>query len=141
MSIYNQVSQPITVFHAFPALEKSVTLVWYAALIAVYKLSVPAPDYLCAIGLTHRRLENGRWRLFTSRHKPDDSLQGHLTFALKYEGVDLPVLKALFESIEAQQITDIMKSEPPGAYSRQVWFLYERLFDTQLDSKYSISYA
>ena len=133
MDHYNQFSQPIIVFRSFPALEKGVTPAGYAALIAEHTLSVPAPDHLCAIGLTHRRQEKGRWHLFTPRHKPDDSLQGHLTFALKYEGVDLAVLKALFESIEPRQITDIVQSEPTGAYSRRIWFLYEWLCDTQLD--------
>jgi len=28
---------------------------------------------------------------------PEDTLYGHLTFALKYEGIELGVLKALFE--------------------------------------------
>lgn len=130
---YNQYSQPITGFQAFPALEKGITLAGYAALIAGHKLVVPAPDYLSAIGLKHRRLDKGRWRLFTPRHKPNDSLQGHLTFALKYEGVDLAVLKALFESIEPEQIADIVQSEPTGAYSRRIWFLYEWLCETRLD--------
>lgn len=75
----------------------------------------------------------GRWHLFTPRHKPDDSLQGHLTFALKYEGVDLAVLKALFKSIAPLQIADIVRAEPTGAYSRRIWFLYEWLCDARLD--------
>ena len=133
MKLYNHKSQHITVFHAFTSLEKGVTPAGYAALIARHELAVPVPDYLCAIGLKHRRQEKQRWRLFTPRHKPDDSLQGHLTFALKYEGIDLAVLKAMFESIEPQQITDIVQSEPTGAYSRRIWFLYEWLCDTQLD--------
>ena len=135
MTNYNQFSQSITVFHGFPALEKGVTLAGYSALIAGHTLSVPAPDHLCAIGLTHKRQEKGHWHLFTPRHKPDDSLQGHLTFALKYEGVDLAVLKALFTSIKPRQITRIVQSEPTGAYSRRIWFLYEWLCDTQLNLK------
>ncbi len=98
-----------------------------------YALSVPLPDYLCATGLRYRRQEKGRWRLFTPRHKPDHSLQGYLTFALKYEGVDLAVLKALFESVEPRKIAGLVKSKPTGAYSRRIWFLYEWLCQTRLD--------
>ncbi len=98
-------------------------------------LSVPTPDYLCAIGARHKRYDKGRWRIFTPRHKPDESLRGHLTFALKYEGIDLAVLKALFVSIEAEAIIDIVRSEPTGAYSRRIWFLYEWLCDEELDIK------
>jgi len=133
MAEYNRNSQQITAFHAFPNLEKGMTLAGYAALIAGHALAVPAPDRLCAIGLRHRRREKGRWRLFTPRHKPDDTLQGHLTFALKYEGIDLAALKALFESVEARRIADIVRSKPGSAYGRRIWFLYEWLREARLD--------
>lgn len=123
----------MAVFHAFPDLEEKAKLAGYAALIAVHDLSVPAPDYLCAIGSKHKRVDKGRWHIFTPRHKPDDSLHGHLVFALKYEGVDLAVLKALFSSIKKEEIVNIVRSEPTGAYSRRIWFLYEWLCETKLD--------
>jgi hypothetical protein len=45
----------------------------------------------------HKKYNNhGRWRIFTPRHKPEDTLYGHLIFALKYEGIDLAALNALF---------------------------------------------
>ncbi len=121
------------VFHRFPALGRGMTLAGYAAMIVDYELSVPTPSFLCAIGFRHRRQEKGNWRLFTPRHKPTDSLCGHLTFALKYEGIDLAVLKALFESISAQEVVNIVESSPTGAYSRRIWFLYEWLCESQLD--------
>ncbi len=133
MAKYNEKSQSITAFHEFPALEKGSTLAGYAALILAHGLSVPAPDYLCAIGAKHKRYDNGRWHIFTPRHKPDDSLLGHLTFALKHEGIELAVLKALFEHIEPDRIEEIVRSEPTGAYSRKIWFLYEWLFDEELN--------
>ena len=68
----------------------------YAALIDVYNLTVPFPRTLSAIGQRHRILEMGGWRVLTPRHAPSADLRGHLTFALKYEGVDLAVLKRLF---------------------------------------------
>ena len=133
MPIYKRNSHKITVFHDFPALEEGTTLAGYAALIEGYKLSVPAPDRLCTIGLKHKRYNKGRWQFFTPRHKPDDTLQGQLTFALKYEGIDLAVLKALFNVIEPYKITEIVRSEPTGSYSRRIWFLYEWLCETELD--------
>jgi len=110
-----------------------MSLAGYAALIAEHSLSVPAPDYLSAIGTKHKRYEMGRWRIFTPRHKPEDTLHRHLIFALKHEGIDLAVLKALFDSIEPEAIADIVRSEPTGAYSRRVWFLYEWLLNKNLD--------
>jgi len=133
MPEYNQNSRSSTVFHAFQVLEDGSKLAGYAALISGHGLSVPAPDYLCVIGTKHKRYEKERWRIFTPRHKPDDSLRGHLIFALKYEGIDLAVLKALFVSIEPEAIIDIIRSEPTGAYSRRIWFLYEWLCNRELD--------
>lgn len=49
--------------------------------------------------------------MFTPRHKPDDSLLGHLTFALKHEGIDLGVLKCLFDGTEPQTIAEIVRRE------------------------------
>ena len=133
MVINNQNSRPVTVFHAFPVLEEASTFAGYAALIAGHGLLVPAPDYLCAIGTKHKRYDKGRWRIFTPRHKPADSLHGHLVFALKHEGVDLAVLKALFVSVDPEAIIDMVRAEPTGAYSRRIWFLYEWLCDEELD--------
>lgn len=121
------------VFHAFPALEAGASYAGYAALIAGHRLAAPAPDSLCAIGTKHRKVKLGRWQLYTPRHQPDDSLQGHLTFALKYEGIDLAVLKALFDNLDPQEIVNIVKAEPTGSYSRRIWFLYEWLTGTELE--------
>ncbi|WP_136810850.1 Fic family protein [Desulfosediminicola flagellatus] len=133
MAIYNQNSQTGTVFHGFSSPEKGSSLAGYAALIEAHELKVPAPDSLCIIGAIHKKYVNGRWNVFTPRHKPDDTLYGHLTFALKYEGIDLAVLNALFQAVKAQEIEPIVRSEPTGIYSRKIWFLWEWLRDEQLD--------
>ena len=132
MATGNQFSGKVNVFRQFPSLEGGFTLAGYGALIGKHTLSVPAPDHLCAIGLKHKRVDKGRWRIFTPRHKPEDSLKGHLNFALKYEGVDLPILKALFDQIDPREITGIVELEPTGAYSRRIWFLYEWLTGKEL---------
>jgi hypothetical protein len=61
----------------------------YAALIDAFHLSVPLPRTLSATGERHRILVQDGWRIMTPRHAPHPSLDGHLTFALKYEGLDL----------------------------------------------------
>ncbi|MCF7929687.1 MAG: Fic family protein, partial [Spirochaetales bacterium] len=67
------------------------------------------------------------WRIFTPRYRPASSLEGHLTFALKYEGIDLGVLHRLFERIDQKEIVSIVRNSPTGAYARRLWFLYEWL--------------
>lgn len=105
----------------------------YAALIDAYKLPVPVPRTLSAIGMKHRVLEQGGWRVYTPRHAPAASLEGHLIFALKNEGLDLAVLKRLFLAVEEETIAEIVRKTPTGLYSRRIWFLYEWLLGQQLD--------
>lgn len=133
MAIYNQISQYITAFHDFPVLEEGACLAGYSALIQAHDLKVPAPDHLCAIGTKHKKYDYQRWHIFTPRHKPEDTLYGHLTFALKYEGIDLSIFNALFQTIETRDIETIIRSEPTGKYSRKLWFLWEWLREKQLD--------
>lgn len=127
MKIYNQNSRRKTIFHGFPTLEEGSTFAGYSALIEAHNLKVPTPDNLCAIGTKHKRYAHERWQIFTPRHKPAETLYGHLTFALKYEGIDLAVLHALFKKVEARELETIIRSAPTGSYSRRLWFLWEWL--------------
>ncbi len=92
-----------------------------------YDLKVPTPETLSVIAPKHKKYSKNGWSVFTSRHIPEDSIYGHLTFALKYEGIDLALLNALFKKIDEQQIIDLVKKEPTGRYSRRIWFFYEWL--------------
>jgi len=133
MTIYNHFSRIQTVFHNFPVPEEGCRLAGYSALIEAHDLKVPIPDYLCFIGIKHKKYHTEHRHIFTPRHRPDDTLYGHLTFALKYEGIDLAILNALFRTINAGDIETIVRSEPTGIYSRKIWFLWEWLREKQLD--------
>ena len=69
----------------------------------------------------------------TPRHAPEPSLEGHLTFALKYEGLDLAVLKRLFLRTGPEPIEALVHDKPTGTYARRIWFLYEWLTGETLD--------
>lgn len=96
-------------------------------------IQVPLPDRLAIISERYRKYRTAQWDVFTPRHKPSDNLAGHLVFALKYEGVDLYILKAVFQHVGADMIRKIIESEPTGQYSRRLWFLYEWLLNAKLD--------
>src|SRR5690606_33465073 len=91
----NQFSGPVSVFQE-KRLPETATPAGYSALIDAYGLDIPLPRTLCAISAHHRMLDRDGWRIMTPRHAPEASLEGHLTFALKYEGLDLALLKCLF---------------------------------------------
>ena len=69
----------------------------------------------------------------SGRHGPPATLEGHLTFALKYEGLDLAVLKRLFKAAGPREIEAVVRSKPTGSYARRIWFLYEWLLGQRLD--------
>lgn len=127
-----QFSGPVTVFQERRLPEPAVPA-GYAALIGAYGLEAPLPRVLCAIGTKHRTVERDGWRLFTPRHAPRPTLEGHLVFALKYEGLDLAVLRRLFLATGPEPIEAVVRETPTGGYARRLWFLYEWLLGRRLD--------
>jgi hypothetical protein len=125
-------SGSVTVFHEM-ALPERATPAGYAALIDAFGLRAPLPRTLSATGERHRVTNAGGWRILTPRHAPPATVEGHLTFALKYEGLDLAVLKRLFAAVGPGEIEAIVRGKPTGSYSRRIWFLWEWLMGTRLD--------
>ncbi|MCY4097180.1 MAG: cell filamentation protein Fic, partial [Rhodospirillales bacterium] len=131
-AVENRFSGPVRVFQE-QRLPVTATPAGYAALIGAFDLGVPLPRNLSAIGTRHKLVEQSGWRIYSPRYMPDASLQGHLTFALKHEGLDLAVLKRLFVATGPNAIADLVRARPTGAYARRVWFLYEWLTGRRLD--------
>jgi len=125
-------SGPVTVFHE-QALPERATPAGYSALIEAYGLRVPLPRTLSATGEHHRIKDDAGWRILTPRHAPSPDPEGHLTFALKYEGLDLAILKRLFAAVAPAEIEALVRAKPTGSYARRIWFLYEWLMAKRLD--------
>jgi hypothetical protein len=125
-------SQAVSVFHD-RRLPEPARPAGYAALIDAYDLKVPLPRTLSAIGTKHRIVLKDGWRILTPRHEPEATLEGHLTFALKHEGLDLAVLKRLFLAAGADEIARLVRASPTGGYARRIWFLCEWLLGKPLD--------
>ncbi len=109
------------------------SLCGYSALIREYNLSVPLPAQLAAINKKHHKYETVDWHFYTPRHAPEDSLCGHLVFAIKYEGIDLYILKTLFNVIAPSEIEVQIRKKPGSTYLKRIWFLYEFLQESLLN--------
>jgi hypothetical protein len=96
-------------------------------------LQVPLPRTISAIGEHHRLKEEPGSRILTPRLPPSPDLEGHLTFALKYEGLDLAILDRLFGAVDAKAIEVLVRDKPIGSYARRIWFLYEWLKGKRLN--------
>ena len=105
-------------------------LAGYGAIINTYKLKVPPPIQLSLISTKNHKYTRGGWLVFGPKYMPAATLQAQLTFAIKYEGIDLLIIKKLFEAIPPHDITEMVLNEPTGIYIRKIWFLYEWLTGT-----------
>lgn len=128
----NLFSGPVTIFQEKRLPEPAIPA-GYAALIQAYNLQVPLPRLLYAIGEKHKMITKDGWQLLTPRHAPSPTLEGHLFFALKHEGLDLAVLKRLFLQVGPSPIEAIVRAQPTSSYARRLWFLYEWLLGHDLD--------
>ena len=124
-------SHKISVFHGRTAPEEG-TLAGYGAIVETFNLPVPIPEKLVLISAKNRQYITSQWLVLTLRHKPKESLYKQLVFAIKYEGINLLIIKKLFEVLQEEEILEILQQEPLGQYSRKIWFLYEWLLSKEL---------
>lgn len=87
------------------------------------------------IGPTRARVSDGTTERRTVQEllRPEATLAGHLSFALKHEGVHLETLSRLFAVAPAAEVEDWIRREPTGQYARRAGFLYEWLTGRRLD--------
>lgn len=104
----------------------------YAALIKAFDIDAPVPETLTACAMKHVEYERDGWRMKSPRYVPKPDLEGQLTFALKYEGLDLCLLVKIFERCDPTELTKAIVDTPAGVYTRRIWFLYEWLMQRKL---------
>lgn len=130
-------SQKTTIFHERRLPEEGY-LIGYALLIdSMQKTTqkrLPLPERLAMATEKHQRYDTPQWQVFTKRHKPKDDLGSHLVFALKYEGIDLYLIKMFFLWAGREPVLDMIKSKPSSQYTRRIWFLYEWLMGIKLEA-------
>lgn len=70
--------------------------------------------------------------VYPESYWPGDGTGDHLEFALKYDGVHLGILSALFKVAPAEELAAWVSSKPTGKYARKIWYLYEFLTGQKL---------
>lgn len=113
------------------------TPVGYAALVRRYGLKVLphfCQSFVAQRGQQKEFGEPGRiTHVYRKEYAIGDTLGEHLEFALKYEGVNLEILSALFEKIDPAELVAFIKTKPSGKQARRIWFLYEFLTGQMLE--------
>lgn len=79
-------------------------------------------------------LQHGRTthKTYTRAYAPQPTLAGHLTFALKYEGVNLDFLARVFQRTGVDFVQEWVRQEPTSAYARRAGFFFEWLTGQQI---------
>lgn len=111
--------------------------VGYSELVRRYSLNV-LPHYSQAFIVQKGRRKTvidgyRKTEIYTKRYDPGTGLGNHLTFALKFEGLNLEILSLLFHVIDAKELELFIKKMPAGKYARRIWFLYEFLTGKKLN--------
>lgn len=124
--------------------EDSGLVVGYAALIDHYELPVPLPYLISLVSKKNRKKSTSSYKLYPSTYQPEERTYDHIVFALKYEGLNLLVLKKLFEVIKESEVIKWIKENNTGQFGRKIWYLYEWLLDINLkqpDADTKINYV
>ncbi len=109
----------------------------YSFLIEKFNLNVLPPlvrSFLVDTS-TQTEKENGIYaeRYFPRwRHPIKNTWQANLNFAIRYEGVNLEIIKAFFLKVDISEFLEEVKAKPTGSYCRRIWFLYEFLTGKKL---------
>lgn len=83
--------------------------------------------------IRHTITEDGfREDYYPSQNWPGDTVFDHLEFAIKNEGVNLAILRAVFPNISDSELASFIAARPLSKHRRKIWFLYEFLLGTQL---------
>lgn len=110
-------------------LPSGTSLAGLSALVHAFNVSAPVREPSCVSAQNikgHIRQERG-WKIYSKRHELEPTVQAHLNFAMRYENIDMLVLKRVFLSLPAEAIGQYVLSAPNSALTRRAWYLYELL--------------
>ena len=108
----------------------------YLWLIEHFSLRAPEPykkSFLTTGSIRTREImPEGEEEYFPARFLSESTWKGHLLFALKNEGINLFILKAMYQQLSQEQLITFIQSKKTSVYLRKVWFFYEFLTGREL---------
>lgn len=117
-------------------MDANLKPIGYNELVKRYNLEVLNPwceSWLASRGERKTIIEDKlTTEIYPQSYDPGVSLGAQLTFAFKYEGINLEILSALFKCIDPSELVDFISAQPTGKYSRLIWFFYEWLTGKEL---------
>lgn len=117
------------------SLPRGTELVGWSALIHSLGVAAPVRNPSC-VSQRHvfgSRRSDGTWNIYDKRYRPESTLEGHLTFAMRHETIDLLVLKRILQAVPETALVEMIRSKPRGTIARKIWFFFETLTGKRLD--------
>jgi hypothetical protein len=107
----------------------------YAKLYELVGRKLPPPRCPAQIASSvNKRLDTEDRVLFPRGVAIEDSLAGHVEFALRHESMNLPLLGAALEQVTQDEMRERLKASPNGEYVRRMAYLWEWLSGRELDA-------
>lgn len=94
-------------------------------------------DGLSAFRITssvNRRVDSDERVLFPRGVAVEDTLLGHIEFALRHEDLDLPILEATLRKVSQGEMATRFRQSPNGEYVRRAAYLWEWFHASALDA-------
>jgi fido (protein-threonine AMPylation protein) len=112
---------------------------WLVDTLKLQVLPLPRPAYVS--GSVNRRMDSDAHSLFPTGVAIENTVVGHLEFALRHEGVNLEVIDAAFEHLPPADLIARLQATPTGEHIRRACFLWEWLTGKELASGVAIKGA
>jgi len=115
-------------------LPKSTQAIGYTWLIEHFKLDLPLRELCCIsnIRLNTQKEQKGKWSIFDAQVKYEDTITGHLEFAIKHENIDLLILKSILNITPLDKLIEHINKNPKAILKKKIWFFYEFLLQRNL---------
>lgn len=116
------------------AAPSGASLAGLSALVHAFNVPVPVREPSCISEQNikgHIRQERG-WTIYSKRYELEPTIQAHLNFAMRYEDIDLLVLKRVLKALPVEAIEQYVQSAPNSGLTRRAWYLYELLTGKKL---------
>lgn len=106
-----------------------------SALVNALKISAPVRNPACISeqNIKGHTRNQGIWRIFGKRYQIESTLSAHLNFVMRYEPVDLLVLKRIFMALPPEAMANYVLSANTSMLTRRAWYFYELLTGNKLD--------
>jgi len=115
-------------------LPNECNLVGYSWLLEHFNITAPLREFsaISSKRLSSQSIQKDGWLIFDSSYQIENYAYSHLEFAIKYEVIDLLVLKLILKHFPKEELTSYISANPKRILSKKIWFYYEFLLDETL---------